>query len=128
MAKNTFKTPPRPKSTKSGSGGLFRLIESYVKMDIIFENGLPVKYIPYILFLTGIAIFYIGNTHHAETIIRKTAKLKTEVEDLRADYTTLKAEYMVASKQSEVAKRVAEAGLYESSVPPYKIIIEDIKK
>jgi outer membrane murein-binding lipoprotein Lpp len=34
---------------------------------------------------------------------RKIDKLQTEVEDLRADYTTLKADIMYASKQSEVA-------------------------
>jgi len=48
----------------------------------------------------------------------------TEVEDLRADFTTLKAELMFASKQSEVAKKVKEQGLEESMSPPYKIEID----
>lgn len=104
--------------------GFFRLIENYVRMEFIFENGLPVKYIPYILFLTAIAIFYIGNTHYAEKTIRRIDKTKTEVDELRADYTTLKADYMHASMQSEVAKEVAPRGLYESSVPPYKIVVK----
>jgi hypothetical protein len=47
------------------------------------------------------------------------------VEDLRADFTTLKADVMFSSKQSEVARRVKPLGLKESVKPPYKIIVED---
>ena len=125
MTGNTTKSPPPPAAPKTGrGGGLFRLIESYVRMDVIFENGLPVKYIPHILYLTVIAIFYIGNTHYADRSIRRMDKTKVEVDELRADYTTLKSNYMLRSTQSEVAKEVAKMGLYESSVPPYKVIIK----
>jgi hypothetical protein len=125
MAQNTYKNPvkkPAPKPSKGIS--IFKLIENYVRLNVIFENGLPVKYIPYILFLTVIAIFYIGNTHYAEKTIRRLDKTKAEVDELRADYTTLKSEYMKASMQSEVAKKVMPMGLYESSVPPYKVIVK----
>jgi hypothetical protein len=90
-------------------------------MDVLFQDGVPVKYLPYILYLMVVALFYIGNTHYAEKTIRKIDKIKVETEDLRADYTTLKSDYMEASKQSEVARKVAPAGLVESSSPPYQI-------
>jgi len=48
-----------------------------------------------------------------------------EVEENRADYTSMKADYMFASKQSEVARRVNEFGLKENKMPPYKIIITE---
>lgn len=89
-----------------------------------FEQGLPVRYLPYILFLTAIGIFYIGNSHYGEKSIREIDSIQTEVENLRADYTSLKAEYMFASKQSEVAKNVQSLGIYESSVPPNKIMVK----
>ena len=54
-------------------------------------------------------------------LLWKIDRTKKEVQDLRADYTTLKANYMFASKQSEVAKRVKEIDLYESMEPPSKI-------
>ena len=125
MTKNTTKTLPQPPTPKTSRGGsLFQLLESYVRMDVIFENGLPVKYIPHILYLTAIAIFYIGNTHYADRNVRRSDKTKLEVDELRADYTTLKSNYMLRSTQSEVAKEVAEMGLYESSVPPYKVVVK----
>lgn len=105
-------------------GSLFSRLENLVRIDAAFTHGIPVKYLPHILFVTMIGIFYIGNSHYAEKNIRKIDKLKNEVEDLRADYTTLKADYMYASKQSEVAKNVKKLGIKESLQPPEKIVIE----
>ena len=51
--------------------------------------------------------------------------MEAEVEDLRADFTTLKSEYMFASKQSEVARKVKKIGLQESRIPPYKIVVNE---
>ena len=50
-------------------------------------------------------------------------KVKADIEDLRTDYTTMKADYMYKSKLSEVAKRVSKIGLVESSTPPTRIVI-----
>jgi hypothetical protein len=46
------------------------------------------------------------------------------VEDLRADVTTLEAEYMLSSMQSEVAKRVASQDIEELNHPPIKIEVD----
>ena len=113
---------PKVKAKKKGFS-LFRLLDKYTNVDFLFQEGVPTKYLPHVLFLTGITLFYIGNTHYAEKTIRKIAKIKVETEDLRADYTTLKSDYMEASKQSEVARNVAPLGLIESSSPPYQVIV-----
>jgi len=122
MSKNEFKV-----KGKSRRSSLFSKIESLLHIDSIFEQGLPVRYLPYILYVMAIGIFYIGNTHYAEKNIRLIDRLDTQVEDLRADYTTLKADYMFASKQSEVARKTKDMGLEESLEPPRKIIIEKEK-
>ncbi len=85
-----------------------------------------IKQIPYILFLTLIAIIYIGNRYQAEKIVRETIVLQNEVKELRAEAITNSSELMYISKQSEVAKLVEKNGLdlKESVVPPKKIIIE----
>lgn len=112
------------KSAKNKRSSIFTFIEEKLKLDLAFEQGLPVRYLPYILFFTALGIFYIGNSHYGEKAIRKIDVLQTEVENLRADYTSLKADYMYASKQSEVARKVQPLGLYESSTPPFKITVE----
>lgn len=117
MASNTYKINKGKKEKTS----LFSLIENKLKLDSLFNEGLPAKYIPHTLFFTVIVIFYIGNNHWAEKTIRKIDKMRVEVEELRADYTSLKADYMFASKQSEVARKVKKIGLKESDTPPNKI-------
>ena len=69
-------------------------------------------------------MIYIGNTHYAEQTVRKIDVVQVEVEDLRADYTTLKADLMFGSKQSEVARKVRPFGLKESLTPPFKVVIK----
>lgn len=121
VKRNTYRKVDNKKK-KSGES-LFTRIEKFFKLDVSVEDGLPVRFVPYILYFTIIGIFYIGNNHYADKTVRKIIKLEQEVEDLRADYTTLKADYMYDSKQSEVAARVKKLGLEESSTPPYKIVI-----
>ena len=121
MASNSY----RLKQGEAGKGSIFSKLEKWVRIDTAFQHGLPVKFLPHVLFVTAIGIFYIGNSHYAEKNVRKIDRLKTEVEDLRADYTTLKADYMKASKQSEVAANVKKLGLKESLQPPEKIVIEE---
>lgn len=120
MASNSFKIGDTERNKS-----VFSRIESFMKIDSIFERGIPVRYMPYILFIAGIALFYIGNSHFAEKNVRQIDRLEKEVEDLRANYTSLKADYMVDSKQSEVAKNVAELGIKESLQPPEKVILKD---
>lgn len=123
---NTMRPVPKPKveeAPRPKGTSIFHLLERYTKMDAFFKDGLPVKYLPYVLYGMLIALFYIGNTHYAEKTIRKIDRTKSETEDLRADYTTLKSDYMEASKQSEVAKNVLPLGLEESKTPPYQVIV-----
>ncbi|MFD2513442.1 FtsL-like putative cell division protein [Pontibacter locisalis] len=122
---NSVRMKPEQKSEKPKKKGfsLFKILDKYTNVDALFEEGVPLKYLPYILYLTLITLFYIGNTHFAEKTIRRIDKIKIETEDLRADYTTLKSDYMEASKQSEVARNVEPLGLVESSSPPYQVIV-----
>jgi hypothetical protein len=133
---NKFKIEPekrsneeRVKPVKVSTGGdgtsLFSGMEKRMKLETYFEEGFPVQYLPKILFVLLLGLIYISNTHYAEKTTREISRAQSEVEDLRADYTTLKADVMFASKQSEVARRVKELGLKESLRPPFKIVVEE---
>lgn len=81
------------------------------------------RYLPPVLWTMLLVLLYIANAHFAIRTERLTNRVKSETEDLRADYTTLKSEYMQASIQSEVARRVASAGLVESQSPPFRLVL-----
>jgi hypothetical protein len=129
MGENKFKvgTPDAgvisPNNTGGGSS-IFSTLEKKLKLESYFEEGFPVQYLPKILFVMALGLVYIGNTHYAEKTVRQINNMQAEVEDLRADYTTLKADLMFASKQSEVAKKVKIYGLKESLTPPFKVVVE----
>lgn len=112
------------KPSKSGGRSLFSSWEKRIKLESYFEEGFPVKYVPKILFVLALGILYISNTHHAEKTVRNIHAIQAEVEDMRADYTTMKSDLMFASKQSEVARKVKDFGLKESLTPPYKVVVE----
>lgn len=123
---NKFKIKPeKTRSRSSGNGtSMFSGLEKKLKLESYFEEGFPVQHLPKILFVMVLGILYISNTHHAEKTVRSINAIQAEVEDLRADYTTLKSDLMFASKQSEVARKVKDFGLKESLTPPYKVSVE----
>ena len=116
MAINTYKQPEKRKG-KNFFGWLHRLLQ----IEDSLEKVIHVKFLPQILFVVLLAVIYIANRHSAEKKIRSISKLEVQVEDLRADYTTLKAGYMFASKQSEVARRARRIGLVENEDSPILI-------
>jgi hypothetical protein len=128
---NKFRIEPergneaRVKPSKEGGGkSAFSGFEKKLKLENYFEDGFPVQYLPKILFVVFLSLIYISNTHYADKTTRNIEKTESEVEDLRADFTTLKADVMFASKQSEVARRVKQLGLEESLTPPFKVVVE----
>lgn len=124
MATNTYKVAKEKTEVYRDGKSIYRRIEAVITLKELFGEGLPVQYLPKILFVSAVLLFYIGNAHFAEKKVRGIEKMKIEVEDIRADYTTLKADLMFASKQSEVARKVAVLGLEETHEPPTKIVIE----
>ncbi|GAA4004800.1 hypothetical protein GCM10022408_15730 [Hymenobacter fastidiosus] len=117
------RAPKVEKTAPRSAWSVFTVLERFTRMDDLFREGLPVRYLPHLLFIMVLTLVYIGNTHWGNRMNRSIQKLRVETEDLRADYTTLKSDYMEASKQSEVARKVAAYGLVESSSPPFRITV-----
>lgn len=124
MSENKFKAKSHAGALPGGFS-VFALIEKHLKLEGYFEAGFPVHYLPKVLFVLVLGLIYIGNTHYAEQTVRRIEAVQVEVEDLRADYTTLKADLMFSSKQSEVARKVRPFGLKESLTPPFKVVVEE---
>ncbi len=124
MSENKFRIGKYDKNQSGGGSSIFATLERKIRLETYFEEGFPVKYLPKILFVLLLSLIYISNTHYSEKTTRKINQMQTEVEDIRADYTTLKADLMFASKQSEVARKVKVMGLKESLNPPYKILVK----
>ncbi|MCH7413394.1 hypothetical protein MM213_07860 [Belliella sp. R4-6] len=122
MSQNTFKKKIKESASPGGKKKtLFTLIEEKLNVTGFLGEGIPVKFGPPFFFAAFLAMIYIWSNHRADNMIRKIERMQQEVEDLRADVTTLEAEYMLSSKQSEVAKKIQPLGIYEIDEPPIKI-------
>ncbi len=126
MSQNTFKKKLKAGNAPKGGPGktVFTWIEEKLDVKGFLGEGVPVQLVPPVGFLVLLALIYIYSNHRAESMTRKIEKAQQEVEDLRADVTTLEAEYMQSSMQSEVAKRVAKLEIYELNQPPIKIEVK----
>lgn len=95
----------------------------------ILTRNYVAQQLPFILFLTFLAIIYISNRYHAERIFRKVSETQTEVKNLRAEQITTTAKLMNMSKPSGVAQLVEERGLElkELSKPP-QVLTKKTKK
>jgi hypothetical protein len=87
----------------------------------VFSKDSFFKTIPYLGYLTVLAIVYISNTYYAEKTFRQIETIKTELKELRFQYISSKSELMYYGKQTEIAKRVLSAGIKETKIPPFKI-------
>ena len=117
MSTNTYKSKDERKR------GILSLLERFLHIDGSIKEVIHVRFLSQMLFVAILCLLYIGNRHYAEKLVRNISQLEREVEDLRADYTTLKSDYMFASKQAEISRRVARLGLHENKQSPEKILI-----
>lgn len=92
-------------------------IADWVTYNKVVQNGF------FILFLVGLGLIHVGNTHLAERTIRKINKTEKELQELRWESMTLKSNLMYERKQSELAKKLKATGIEELKEPPKKIVV-----
>ncbi|MCF0059473.1 FtsL-like putative cell division protein [Dyadobacter sp. CY356] len=124
--KPTPEKPPKPRREYS----LFNWLNKFFPLDKVFgdklpgkEERVPVKYFYYFGWIVILLVIYERIGFQSEEYVRSSIKLKKEVEDLRAEYTSIQAEYEKSGKQSVVIEKVKPDGLEENLNPPKKIII-----
>jgi hypothetical protein len=88
---------------------------SWLKQDWIIAN------IPYFLFLVGIAMFYIWNSHHGLKMVKELRDTEEELIQSQYYYNASKDTLTQHSRQSSIAEKVKERNMYELSNPPYTI-------
>jgi len=91
--------------------------------DGVISKEAASEMMPFIIFIAFLGMVYIGNRHFTEKNIRNIDKLNKEVKEMRWDYKTLKADLMLRTTQTEVAKKVDTLGLKEPVEPPKKLMV-----
>lgn len=139
IKENRFRDPVAPRKQDSGSpkgrrpeGTKSRRQKSSgIRFDIrqlldgsLFANEKVVKNLPFILFITGLAIVYIANSSVAERNRRNLARLTEDLKELRYKYISTKSGVMYQSNPSQISEKLRETGIKESTIPPVKIFVK----
>lgn len=110
------------KKKKKRENVIARFVFSFFDGTILTREKV-LKTLPFLFFLTILAVIYITNSYYAERTIRNIEKIKNELKELRTEHISVKSEIMFRSKQSEIAVKLIQFGIKESVVPPVKIFI-----
>ena len=128
---NKFKEQPKveePKSEKPAKENkIVRSVANVVSGSFLSKES-TVKNLPFIFFLSFLAICYIAKGYYDDDQVRKLNRLTNEIKELRTQYIVVKDSLVIKSKQTEVAKALAAqaTGIKESVVPPKKIIVQTV--
>ena len=133
MTKNTVKEKPAEevKPTSSGkrsSGGniVTRTLASVMSGSFLSRDA-AIQALPFMFFLTLVALFYIANGYYAEEQIRRQNSLTNELKELRSEFIISKSELSTVNLQTSVKNRVQPMGLRESALnPPSIILVEQL--
>ena len=80
------------------------------------------KHVPFILYLCGFFLLSIYIGYVFDNTERQKIRTERELEELSAEYKTLKSELESKRQQSSVIKEIQDLGLKEPGTPP--VIIE----
>ncbi len=107
------------------TGKIFTSVKDYIDGQK-FNRDYLIDQLPFLLFLSFLAIIYISNQFHAEKLVNEVNKLKKERVEKRAEYISAASDLMKITRQSEVIELLKEDGLALKPLtsPPKKIIID----
>lgn len=80
--------------------------------------GVVVQQVPFLLFLSALAVIYIYNGHNADKLVRRTSLAARELKDLKSEYKSITGDVLLRSRQSELVEAVRPLGLQELTTEP----------
>ena len=94
------------------------VVRDILSGEFLTREGVT-RHIPYLIFVSVLFIAYIAMGYQFERLEREKLKTKRQLEELSAEYKTLKAEFETQLQQSTVEQNIAELGLRQTVEPPF---------
>jgi len=99
-------------------------IKGLVSGDVLGKGGVTSN-LPFLLFVTGLMVVYIGYGYYVDNTVRSIANEERKAEELYSELQSVLEIYDQESLQSEVAEEVKPLGLFETKDPPRVIWVRD---
>ncbi len=75
------------------------------------------RFFPFLIYIAFLAFIYIASNYYAEARIRDINHLRKEMKEINYEYITGKSKLEELSKQSQLAKKLENQGIKESTKP-----------
>lgn len=124
---NKFREDKEVKKEKPKKKGEPGLLVQVITGNILTRDSI-VNQMPFVLYLSLLAVIYIGYGYVGEKTFRELEKVDKQLKEIKSEYTTTSTKLEVLRQQSKVAEEINRMGLEESRVPPKKIVIEPKKE
>jgi hypothetical protein len=109
----------KPKGKRTFSKGLVNVMNgTFLTREKVLAN------MPFLLFVAGLMLFYIGYGYWTERTVRELDRTSSDLKEMRSEYITVRSHLERAERQSQVADDIGGMGLRESRVPPMRIEVD----
>ena len=87
-----------------------------------------IKQLPFIFFLSFVALFYIANGYWADDKIRQLNYLTNELKELHNEQISVKSALDFVKQEDQISPAAKKLGLIDCHIPPIKILVRDSLK
>ncbi len=112
------KKDPKKREQRRQKNAIAPLIRDLLSGEFLTREGVT-RHIPYLLFISGLFIAYIAMGYQFERMERAKIQNKRHLQELSAEYKTIKAQFETQLQQSRVEQSIANIGLNQPVEPPY---------
>ena len=112
------KKDPQKREQRRQKNAIAPLIRDLLSGEFLTREGVT-RHIPYLLFISGLFIAYIAMGYQFERMERAKIQNKRHLQELSAEYKTIKAQFETQLQQSRVEQSIANIGLNQPVEPPY---------
>ena len=112
------KKDPKKREQRRQKNAIAPLIRDLLSGEFLTREGVT-RHIPYLLFISGLFIAYIAMGYQFERMERAKIQNKRHLQELSAEYKTIKAQFETQLQQSRVEQSIANIGLSQPVEPPY---------
>ena len=112
------KRSPEEKRDRQNRQSIAPVVRDILSGEFLTKEGVT-RHIPYLLFVSALFIAYIAMGYQFERIEREKLTTKRQLQELSAEFKTLKAEFETELQQSTVEQNIADLGLKQTIEPPF---------
>lgn len=112
------KSDPKKREQRRQKNSITPLIGDLLSGEFLTREGVT-RHIPYLLFISGLFIAYIAMGYQFERMERAKIQNKRQLQELSAEYKTIKAQFETQLQQSRVEESIANIGLSQPVEPPF---------